>query len=71
MIYHYLKKIFGHINLNYMKKNYSKIGKNVIDLEIEALKKVKKLIGKSFNEAVNLIINVNPKSFYVVLGKVV
>ena len=34
-----------------MKKNYSKIGKDVIDLEINALKKVKKIIGKSFNEA--------------------
>ena len=54
-----------------MKKNYSKIGKNVIDLEIDALKKLKKLIGKSFNEAVDLIsTNVNLKSFYVVLVKV-
>ena len=31
-----------------MKKNYSKIGKNVIDLEINALKKVKKINWKIF-----------------------
>ena len=43
-----------------MSKNYSKIGKNVIDLEIEALKKVKKLIGKSFNEKRTLC-----KNFYI------
>ena len=54
---------------NYMIKNYSKIGKNVIDLEIEALKKVKKLIGKSFNEAVSLIIKCKSKVILCGVGK--
>ena len=52
-----------------MKKNYSKIGKSVIDLEIEALKKVKKLIGKSFNEAVDLIYKCKSKVILCGVGK--
>ncbi len=52
-----------------MKKNYSKIGKNVIDLEINALKKVKKLIGKSFSEAVDLIIKCKSKVVLCGVGK--
>ena len=38
------------------KENYKKIAKNVIDLEIQALKKLKKSINNSFNEAVNAIV---------------
>ena len=38
-----------------MKKNYTKIAKKVIDLQIHALKKVKKSLGKSFNETISLI----------------
>ena len=35
------------------KKNYKKIAKQVIDLEIQALKKLKNSINDSFNQAVN------------------
>ena len=52
-----------------MKKNYSKIGKDVIDLEINALKKVKKLIGKSFNEAIDLISKCRSKVILCGVGK--
>ena len=52
-----------------MKKNYSKVGKNVIDLEINALKKVKKLIGKSFNEAIDLISKCKSKVILCGVGK--
>ncbi len=52
-----------------MIKNYSKIGKNVIDLEINALKKLKKLIGKSFTEAVNLISKCKSKVILCGVGK--
>ena len=34
------------------KKNYKKIAKSVIDLEIKALKKLKNSINNSFSEAV-------------------
>ena len=37
------------------KKDYKKIAKNVIDLEIKALKKLKSSINNSFNEAVESI----------------
>ena len=52
-----------------MKKNFSKIGKNVIDLEIKALKKLKKLIGVSFNAAVNLIDKCKSKVILCGVGK--
>ena len=40
-----------------MKKNsYKKIAKNVIDLEIQALKKLKKSINNSFSQAVDAIV---------------
>ena len=52
-----------------MKKNYSKIGKNVIDLEIDALKKVKKLIGTSFSKAVELIVKCKSKVILCGVGK--
>ena len=52
-----------------MKKNYSKIGKNVIDLEINALRKVKKLIGKSFNEAIDLLSKCKSKVILCGVGK--
>ena len=37
------------------KKNYKKIAKNVIDLEIKALKKLKRSIKNSFVQAVDAI----------------
>ena len=52
-----------------MEKNYSKIGKDVIDLEINALKKVKKIIGKSFNEAIDLISKCKSKVILCGVGK--
>ena len=40
-----------------MKKiNYKKIAKDVISLEIQALKKLKNSINNSFNQAVNAIV---------------
>ena len=50
-----------------MKKNYSNIGKSVIDLEISALKKLKKLIGKSFNETIEVLSKC--KSKVILCGK--
>ena len=52
-----------------MKKNYSKIGKNVIDLEINALKKLRKKIGKSFTEAIELISKCKSKVILCGVGK--
>ncbi len=39
------------------KKNYKKIAKSVIDLEIKALQKLKNTINNSFNEAVESLAN--------------
>ena len=44
-----------------MKNEIQNIGKNVIDLQIKALKKLKYSLDDSFNKAVNAIINVNQK----------
>ncbi len=52
-----------------MTKSYSKIGKNVIDLEIDALKRLKKKIGKSFSEAVELISKCKSKVILCGVGK--
>ena len=52
-----------------MKKNYTKIGKNVIDLEIKALKQIRNSIGKSFNDAIELISNSNSKVILCGVGK--
>ena len=51
------------------KENYKKIAKNVIDLEIQALKKLKKSINNSFNEAVNAIVRCNSKVILCGVGK--
>ena len=51
------------------KKDYRKIGKNVIDLEIDALKKTKKTIGKSFNDAVEAISKCQSKVVLCGVGK--
>ena len=50
-----------------MKKKFIKIAKNVIDLEIEGLKKLKKFIDPSFEKAVKTIANCQSK---VILGGV-
>ena len=52
-----------------VKKNFNKIAKNVIDLEIEALKKVKNSLGKSFNEAIETIKNCQSKVILCGVGK--
>ena len=51
------------------KKNFFKIAKNVIDLEIKALRVLKKNINKSFNEAVYQIANCQSKVILCGVGK--
>ena len=53
-----------------MKKiNYRTIAKNVIDLEISALKKLKNSLGKSFNQAVEAIVKCQSKIIFCGVGK--
>ena len=53
-----------------MKKNkYRKIAHEVIDLEIQALKKLKKSINNSFDQAVNAIVKCNSKIILCGVGK--
>jgi arabinose-5-phosphate isomerase len=53
-----------------MKKNdYKNVAKNVIDLEIKALKKLKKSINNSFNEAVDAITKCQSKVVLCGVGK--
>ena len=53
-----------------MKKNsYKKIAKNVIDLEIQALRKLKSSINNSFNKAVNVIVKCQSKIILCGVGK--
>jgi arabinose-5-phosphate isomerase len=51
------------------KKNYKKIAKNVIDLEIKALKKLKSSLNNSFNEAVEVITKCQSKVILCGVGK--
>ena len=51
------------------KKNYINYAKKVIDLEILSLKKLKKTINSSFNEAVRLIANCQSKVILCGVGK--
>ena len=51
------------------KKNYKKIAKEVIDLEIKALKKLKTSIDNSFNEAIEAITNCQSKVILCGVGK--
>jgi arabinose-5-phosphate isomerase len=52
-----------------MEKNYKKIAKSVIDLEIKALKKLKNSINNSFNEAVESLANCQSKVILCGVGK--
>jgi arabinose-5-phosphate isomerase len=52
-----------------MKKNHIKLAKTVIDLEIQALKKIKNSIGKSFNDAIELISKSQSKVILCGVGK--
>tara|TARA_B110000240_G_C13489413_1_gene448933 strand:+ start:19 stop:990 length:972 start_codon:yes stop_codon:yes gene_type:complete len=51
------------------KKDYKKIAKNVIDLEIKALRKLKNSINNSFNEAVEAIAKCQSKVILCGVGK--
>ena len=51
------------------KKDYKKIAKNVIDLEIKALKKLKSSINNSFNDAVDAIVKCQSKIIFCGVGK--
>ena len=51
------------------KKDYKRIAKNVIDLEIKALKKLKSSINASFNEAVSAITKCQSKVVLCGVGK--
>ena len=50
-------------------KNLKKIAKNVIDLEIQALKKLKSSINNSFDQAVNAIVKCQSKIILCGVGK--
>ena len=52
-----------------MKKNYINLAKKVIDLEISSLKKLKKNINSSFNDAVKAIANCQSKVILCGVGK--
>ena len=52
-----------------MNKNFTKIAKKVIDLQIQALNKVKNSLGKSFNEAIDLIEKCQSKVILCGVGK--
>ena len=51
------------------KNNLKKIAKNVIDLEILALRKLKNSINNNFNKVVNLIVNCQSKIIFCGVGK--
>jgi|TARA_B100000780_G_C21038509_1_gene416592 arabinose-5-phosphate isomerase len=51
------------------KQDYKKIARNVIELEINALKKLKKSISNSFNDAVNAIVKCQSKVIICGVGK--
>ena len=51
------------------KENYKKIAKDVIDLEIQALKKLKSSINNSFNKAVDAIVKCQGKIILCGAGK--
>ena len=51
------------------KNNYKKIAKNVIDLEIQALKKLKVSIDNSFSQAVDAIVKCQSKVILCGVGK--
>jgi len=56
----------GSLNKNI---NFKKIAKEVIDLEIRALQKLKKSINKNFDKAVNAIVNCQSKVILCGVGK--
>ena len=51
------------------KKNFTILGKNIIDLEINGLQKLKKSLNNSFNEAVSQIVRCQSKVILCGVGK--
>ena len=51
------------------KENYKKIAKNVIDLEIKALQKLKRSINNSFTKAVDVLVKCQGKIILSGVGK--
>ena len=51
------------------KKNYSILAKHSANIQIKELKKVKKVLDKSFNKAVDLILNCKGKVIFAGVGK--
>ena len=51
------------------EKDYKKIGRNVIELQIQALKKLKSSINKSFNDAIEVIVKCQSKVIICGVGK--
>ena len=52
-----------------MKKNFTQIGKKVIELQVQALNKVKKSLGKSFNETIDVLSKCQSKVILCGVGK--
>jgi len=52
-----------------MKKNFSLIGKSVIDVEIDALKKLRKSLNKNFDKIVSLLLKCKGKVIFSGVGK--
>ena len=52
-----------------MNKDYKKIARSVISIEIEGLKKLQKNINNSFNKAVELILKTEGKLVFCGIGK--
>jgi len=66
LIWPYSKRIFGPIK---MKNEINEIGKDVINLQIKALKKLKASINQSFDNAVKAIIKCKSKVIICGVGK--
>ena len=52
-----------------MNNNFSIVGKEVVQKEINALKKLKKVINKDFDKIVNLILKCKGKVIFSGVGK--
>ena len=57
------------VSLKIMKDNFSSIGKEVVQTEINALKKLKKSLNKDFDKIVNSIIKCKGKVIFSGVGK--
>jgi len=66
---HYSRKIYGPTKILIMQKNYLYDAKQTIDLEIKALKKLKKTINNSFVKAVKAVVACKSKVILCGVGK--